>query len=157
MWVYSKDSYNNCELFLLIMDSIQFTIFIDVALAISYQYFSSANNIFIFSQTGVLPGKRGQKRNRNLLILLAVLTFVLGTSYLFAIIYLNIKEEWRAYGTVTQVTEALGLGLQMVVCVLFGLTLNQLRRSRADASEPGQLNRRNIWLGLMILILSIAA
>ena len=119
------------------MDSIQFTIFIDVALAISYQYFSSANNIFIFSQTGVLPGKRGQKRNRNLLILLAVLTFVLGTSYLFAIIYLNIKEEWRAYGTVTQVTEALGLGLQMVVCVLFGLTLNQLRRSRADASEPG--------------------
>ena len=49
MWLYSSDSYDNCELFLLIMDSVEFTIFIDVALVISYQYFTSANNIFIFS------------------------------------------------------------------------------------------------------------
>ena len=54
-------------------------------------------------------------------------------------------------------TEAVGVGLQIIVCILFGLTLNQLRRSRAVASEPGQLSRRNIWLGLILLIVNTVA
>ena len=54
-------------------------------------------------------------------------------------------------------TEAVGIGLQIIVCILFALTLNHLRRSRAVASEPGQLSRKNIWLGLILLIVNSVA
>ena len=157
MWLYSSDSYDNCELFLLIMDSIEYTIYIDVALVISYQYFTSANNIFIFSRTGVLPGKRSKERNRNLLILGALMTFTVGVVYLFGIIYLNRRQNWVMYNIFTMATEAVGIGLQIIVCILFALTLNHLRRSRAVASEPGQLSRKNIWLGLILLTVNSVA
>ena len=85
------------------------------------------------------------------------MTFTIGVVYLFGIIYLNRRQSWVIYNIFTMATEAVGIGLQIIVCILFALTLNHLRRSRAVASEPGQLSRKNIWLGLILLIVNSIA
>ena len=85
------------------------------------------------------------------------MTFTIGVVYLFGIIYLNRGQSWVIYNIFTMATEAVGIGLQIIVCILFALTLNHLRRSRAVASEPGQLSRKNIWLGLILLIVNSIA
>ena len=58
MWSYGESSYDNCELELLLLKGVEFMIFTNIVIVLSYQYFINATKIYRFSQTGVLPDRR---------------------------------------------------------------------------------------------------
>ena len=55
---YNVESYDNCELNLLLVKSIVYISWTNVSLMISYQYFYCANTIYRFAQNSVLPNNQ---------------------------------------------------------------------------------------------------
>ena len=119
------------------LEGFNMTLFTSISFLLVFQYFEAANMIYQFSITGVLPTKRDRLCHRIILVIVGCL-IIFGGIAMSILIYFELEDDLIDD---TKISYLVAMWLCFIflvlVVVLFVLTVDRLRRSRAQAKVPG--------------------